>query len=74
MLEFSYAKNTFLNNHTRTERKSLGHHVWRHNITFIDKNGNTEVLVDLDIADEWKEMFEGLWPKALAKLKEMCED
>ncbi len=43
------------------------------NYTFINKNGNTEVLVDLDIADEWEEMFRDLWPKALQKLKEICE-
>ncbi len=43
------------------------------NYTFVDNGGQTEVQVDLSIPDEWKEMFEDLWPKALEKLKEMCE-
>jgi uncharacterized protein YndB with AHSA1/START domain len=43
------------------------------NYTFKKKNGATEVLVDIDIADEFKEMFEGMWPKALQKLKELSE-
>ena len=43
------------------------------NYTFKDAQGATEVLVDLDIADEFKEMFEGLWPKALQTLKELAE-
>jgi hypothetical protein len=44
------------------------------NYTFIDKGGKTEVVVDLDINEEFKEMFEGMWPKALQKLKELCEE
>ncbi len=43
------------------------------NYTFKDAQGATEVLVDLDITDEFKEMFEGLWPKALQALKELTE-
>lgn len=43
------------------------------NYTFKDAQGATEVLVDLDITDEFKEMFEGLWPKALQTLKELAE-
>lgn len=44
------------------------------NYTFIDKEGKTELLVDMDINEEFKEMFEGMWPKALQKLKELCEE
>lgn len=44
------------------------------NYTFIDKNGKTELVVDLDINKEFKEMFEGMWPKALQKLKSLCEE
>lgn len=33
----------------------------------------TEVLVDIDIAEDFKEMFEDMWPKALQKLKELAE-
>lgn len=43
------------------------------NYTFKDHNGKTEVLVDMDINEDYKEMFEGMWPKALQKLKEISE-
>ena len=43
------------------------------NYTFKDKNGNTEVLVDMDINDDYKDMFNDMWPKALQKLKEISE-
>jgi len=43
------------------------------NYTFKEKGGTTEVLVDLDTVEEYKEMFQGLWPKALQKLKELAE-
>jgi hypothetical protein len=44
------------------------------NYTFADKDGKTELVVDLDINEEFKEMFEGMWPKALQKLKSLCEE
>lgn len=44
------------------------------NYTFRDKDGVTEVLVDIDVSDEWKDMFNTIWPKALAALKEIAED
>jgi uncharacterized protein YndB with AHSA1/START domain len=43
------------------------------NYTFKEKNGKTDVLVDMDINKEYKEMFEDMWPKALQKLKELAE-
>jgi len=43
------------------------------NYTYNEKDGSTEVLVDMDIVEEYKEMFEGMWPKALQKLKELSE-
>jgi hypothetical protein len=43
------------------------------NYTFIDKDDKTELIVDMVINEEFKEMFEGMWPKALQKLKELCE-
>lgn len=43
------------------------------NYTLKDSDGMTEVLVDLDSNDEYAEMFEGMWPKALQRLKEICE-
>lgn len=43
------------------------------NYTFKEKNGKTELLVDMEITEEFKEMFEDIWPKALQKLKELAE-
>lgn len=44
------------------------------NYTFekIDDN-KTKVHVDMDSDPKYTEMFNGLWPKALNKLKEICE-
>jgi L-rhamnose mutarotase len=41
--------------------------------TFREKDGGTELLIDLDSNAEHKEMFEGLWPKSLEVLKSLCE-
>jgi len=43
------------------------------NYTFRETDGRTEVLVDMDTADEYREMFQSMWPKALQKLKELAE-
>ena len=43
------------------------------NYTFKSAGGKTELLVDVDINDEYKEMFQNMWPKALQKLKEQAE-
>ena len=43
------------------------------NYSFIDDNGGTVLKVDLDSNAEFKAYFEGIWPKALSKLKEICE-
>ncbi len=43
------------------------------NYTFKDKDGATEVLVDIDVEDEHAQMFNDLWPAALRKLKELAE-
>lgn len=43
------------------------------NYTFIEKDGGTEVVIDQDINDEYKAMFEDMWPKALDALKELAE-
>jgi hypothetical protein len=43
------------------------------NYTFRDKDGGTEVSVDMDVADDYKAMFEEKWPKALKSLKELAE-
>lgn len=41
--------------------------------TFREENGTTIVSVALDTAKDHKEYFSETWPKALAKLKEICE-
>lgn len=45
------------------------------NYTFKQTNGTTEVQVDLEgnLNDEFTEMFKGMWPKALEKLKKLAE-
>lgn len=43
------------------------------NYTFEEKDGGTEVRVDLDSLDEWADMFRDMWPKALERLKEIAE-
>jgi len=43
------------------------------NYTFVDKDGGTEVLVDVDTADEMAEEFARMWPEALQKLKALAE-
>lgn len=41
--------------------------------TFKDKDGGTEVSVEMNILDEYKTMFDEMWPKALNALKELAE-
>jgi len=47
------------------------------NYTFTEKDGGTELHVEMRVpdnyADEYKKMFETLWPRALKKLKEITE-
>jgi len=43
------------------------------NYTFKDRDGGTEVLVDLDTAEEMVEVFQKMWPDALAQLKVISE-
>lgn len=43
------------------------------NITDGEFAGGTEVFVDVDTNEEYKEMFENTWPKALQTLKDLCE-
>lgn len=48
------------------------------NYTFTEHDGSTLLSIDLEMTStpeskQMKEMFEGMWPAALAKLKEICE-
>lgn len=44
------------------------------NYTFKENNGQTDVLVEMDTSEEYKDMFLETWPKALHKLKELAEE
>jgi uncharacterized protein YndB with AHSA1/START domain len=41
--------------------------------TFTEKNGKTELTVQMKTNPDWEEMFNEGWPAALEKLKELCE-
>jgi len=43
------------------------------NYTFSEKDGATELLIDLEVADEYVEMFERMWPDGLERLKNIAE-
>lgn len=43
------------------------------NYTFNEINGKTEVSIDMDAVEEFKEMMQDMWLKALQKLKELAE-
>ena len=41
--------------------------------TFTENNRETNLKVEVNTNPEWEKMFTDGWPKALAKLKEICE-
>lgn len=43
------------------------------NYTLIDGNGKTELTIDMDAVEEFKDYFLNTWPKALEKVKEIAE-
>ncbi|MDI9312600.1 MAG: hypothetical protein QM535_20490 [Limnohabitans sp.] len=43
------------------------------NYTFIENNGTTTVTVDLDTTEDFLDYMNETYPKALDKLKEICE-
>lgn len=43
------------------------------NYTFRTNNGVTEVQVDMDVTPDFEDCMQQSWPKALAKLKMICE-
>jgi uncharacterized protein YndB with AHSA1/START domain len=44
------------------------------NYTLKDVDGKTELLVELDISEEHKDMFTGIFPKALEQVKTLSEN
>lgn len=43
------------------------------NYTFTGKGNKTILSVDMDIVKKYRQYFDNTWPKALLKLKEICE-
>lgn len=43
------------------------------NYTLKKNNDQTELTIDMDITEEYKEMFAQIWPKALANVKQLSE-
>lgn len=43
------------------------------NYSFRDNNGVTTLVVELDSADEYAEMFRRMWPLALDRLRDLAE-
>ena len=41
--------------------------------TFCEKNGETDLTVDIVTNPDWQKMFDDGFPNALKKLKEICE-
>ena len=44
------------------------------NYSFADKDGKTELSVDVQVESEYLSMFSEMWPKALHALKALCEE
>lgn len=43
------------------------------NYTLRQENDKTELIIDIDITEEYKDYFIKTWPKALEKVKELAE-
>lgn len=43
------------------------------NYTLKHVTGGTELIIDMDIADEYNDYFQAIWPKALEQVKELAE-
>ncbi len=43
------------------------------NYTFVTVPEGTRVVVDMDVAEAWMDFMNDAWPKALARLKAICE-
>ena len=56
-----------------TSEKVKGWAGAKENYRLKDLGGKTELEVDVDTAAEYAEMFKGMWPKALDKVKELSE-
>ena len=43
------------------------------NYTFSELDSTTRLKVEMDVAPEYEDFMNSAWPKALVKLKEICE-
>ena len=43
------------------------------NYTFVALPEGTRLVIDLDVAEAWEDYMNEAWPKALARLKAICE-
>jgi len=43
------------------------------NYTLKENNDGTELVIDMDITEEFADMFRNIWPKALANIKNIAE-
>lgn len=43
------------------------------NYTLKGANGKTELVIDMDVTEQHVDMFNKMWPKALAKVKDLSE-
>ena len=43
------------------------------NYSAFERGGLTELIVEIDVTAEYESYFQETWPKALEKLKELCE-
>jgi uncharacterized protein YndB with AHSA1/START domain len=41
--------------------------------SLLEAGGATELRIEMDVTPEYEEFMQQAWPKALAKLKEICE-
>lgn len=55
-------------------KSTLGFAGAMENYHFTAKGTQTEVRVEAEVPEEWKEYFTETWPKALEKLKAICEN
>lgn len=42
--------------------------------TFEETDGGTKVIAESDVIEKYEEFFNEVWPQALARLKEICEE
>ena len=67
-------KGIFSNGVEDTESEEAQH--WNkstESYSFIEKDGGTQLSVELEIEEQYADMFTEMWPRALKKLKEVSE-